>query len=321
MRSVGDAGVELHVAVDRTGVHDERVRLDAFDVFLIDPEEPGIFVDAREKSRRLPLVLDAQEIDHVGALERLLQPVADLDADFFEFARHQRGGPGEHDFRAELEQPPHVAPGDPAVEDVADDRDFQALDAALLFTDREDVEQGLRRVAVRAVPGVDDAAGNVARDEVLRAGRAVPHDQEIDLQRLDVAYGIQQRLAFGETAGRGAHIDDVGAQPLFGQLERHPRAGRGFDEEVHHRLAAERGDFLHVPRGDFLELLGGVEDVGDLLCGEIVQTQQVFAGPAEIRGHLSPPTAPGRRHWTETTVSSPSFSISLTTIFRSGATS
>ena len=45
---------------------------------------------------------------------------------------------------------------DARVQDVADDRDVEALDAAELLLDRVEVEQRLRRVLVLAVARVDD---------------------------------------------------------------------------------------------------------------------------------------------------------------------
>ncbi|MPN16602.1 hypothetical protein SDC9_163947 [bioreactor metagenome] len=169
------------------------------------------------------------------------------------------------------------------MEDVAEDGDVQPLDPAQFFPDGEDVEQRLGRVAVRPVPGVDDAAFEVLGDEVLRAGRAVPHDHQVHLECFDVAHGVQQRFAFGEAAALRLHIDDVGREPLFGQLERNAGTGAGFHEEVDHGFAAQGGNLLHLPFGNFLELFGGVEDECDLLGAQVVQPEQVFSGPFHHR--------------------------------------
>lgn len=135
------------------------------------------------------------------------------------------------------------------------------------------------RVAVGAVAGVHHAALQMLCDEVLRARRAVAHDDEIDLQRLDVAHGIEQRLALLEAADLRLHIHDVRRKTLFGKLERDPRTRARLDEEVDHGFTAEGRDFLDFAFGDFLELLRGVEEEGDLLGTQVIQTEQIFSGP------------------------------------------
>ena len=57
----------------------------------------------------------------------------------------------------------------PAVQQVADDRDLQPVDALLVLANREGVEQRLRRMLVHAVAGVDDARLADARQQVARA--------------------------------------------------------------------------------------------------------------------------------------------------------
>ena len=59
--------------------------------------------------------------------------------------------------RSEFRQQMHVGSRDAAVRDVADDRDFQIFKRALSLTNRECIEQRLRRMFVRAVAAIDDA--------------------------------------------------------------------------------------------------------------------------------------------------------------------
>src|SRR5207244_11160488 len=66
---------------------------------------------------------------------------------------------------------------DPRVQDVADDRDVQALEAAELLLDRVQVEQRLSGMLVLPVAGVHDMRIRLARDEVRRTDLWMPdHD-------------------------------------------------------------------------------------------------------------------------------------------------
>ena len=137
--------------------------------------------------------------------------------------------------------------------------DVQALDAAFLLADGEGIQQRLGGMLVGAVAGVDDAGVEDARQEMRRAGRAVADDDEVNVQRLEVAGGVFERLALLERGGLGGEVDDVGREPLLGELEAGARAGGGLDEQVDDGLAAQGGDLLDGALADRLEGAGGVE--------------------------------------------------------------
>ena len=65
------------------------------------------------------------------------------------------GGPQTH-VGAELGQQVNVRPQDAAVKEVADDCDLETRQLLLALTNRERIEQCLRRVLVHSVTGVDD---------------------------------------------------------------------------------------------------------------------------------------------------------------------
>ena len=67
-------------------------------------EEAGVFAEAGEVAALLAFELDAEQVDDVGFGEGVLEVVADADADLLEFARDERGGSGERDVRAELDE-------------------------------------------------------------------------------------------------------------------------------------------------------------------------------------------------------------------------
>ena len=64
------------------------------------------------------------------------------------------------------------------MQDVAADRDGQALDAALVAADGQRIEQRLRRMLVRAVAGIDHRAIDLLRQQIDRARRVMAHDDD-----------------------------------------------------------------------------------------------------------------------------------------------
>ena len=100
---------------------------------------------------------------------------------------------------------------------------------------------------VLAVAGVDHARGRPSRDQPGRARvRGADHDRRgvVGGQRL---HGVLERLALVDARARRADADDVGAEPLGGELEARARPRRGLVEEVDDRASAERGNLLDLP--------------------------------------------------------------------------
>jgi hypothetical protein len=155
--------------------------------------------------------------------------------------RAERGRADEGDVGAELGQAPDVAAGDAAVGDVADDEDVEAGDVAEPLADGVEIEQALRRVLVRAVAGVDDAALEAARQHLGGAGGGVADDEDVDAHRLDRAGGVDEGFALAGGAAFFAEIDDVGAKPRSGQGEAEAGAGAVFEEGVDDDAAAQGG--------------------------------------------------------------------------------
>ncbi len=103
---------------------------------------------------------------------------------------------------------------------VTDDTDPLPFDRAQRLADRVGVQQRLGRVLVRPVAGVDDVRLAVCRCQVRRPARRVAHHQDVSADRLQRAYGIDQRLALVHTRAATGHVDHIGAQHLTGQFER-----------------------------------------------------------------------------------------------------
>ncbi len=76
----------------------------------------------------------------------------------------------------------------------------------------------------------------------------------------------------------------VGGEALRCGLEREPGAGRVLVEERHDGLAAQRGDLRDVAVGDLEERLAQVEELLEVVAGEVVDRQQMAHQPL-LLGH------------------------------------
>ena len=194
----------------------------------------------------------------------------------------QRRRTAHPDVGAHRLQQDQVRPQHAAVQQVADDRDLEAGQPALVLADRERVEQRLRRVLVHAVAGVDDRRMARPGEQVRRARRGVAHHDHVRRHRLEVAHGVEERLPLRHARRRGRDAQRVGAQTLLGDLERRARARARLEEQIHDGAAAQRGHLLDRSAADFLHRDGGVEDERDLVGREALDPEQVPR--AQLRG-------------------------------------
>ena len=173
-------------------MHDDDVLLGPFEPLGGEAEELEVLPDRRERHPALPLELDAQHHDDVGIADRLRQAVGDLDAHALDLRGHHGARSADHDRGAHLGQQMDVRAHHAAVLDVAEDRDAQAVEAALVAADREGIEQRLRRMLVRAVAGVDDSRREPLRQHVRRAGAGVADDDQVRRHGLEVQRRVDQ---------------------------------------------------------------------------------------------------------------------------------
>ena len=316
MRPVRHLGCDLDPTVHWARVHDDDVGLGAPQPGAVDAVEPRVLADRRKEVLRLALRLDAQQVQHVVLADGRVEVVVDRHAELGESRRDERGRAADADLGPHGPEREEVAPGDPAVRDVAHEEDLQPREPSARRPDRVEVEEGLRRVLVRAVPGVDDAHVEDTGEEVRRARRRVaPHD-DVHAHGLDVLRGVGERFALGGAPRGHREVERVGGEALGRQPERGPRAGRGLEEEVHGRAAAQRWLLLGRARRDLAERGRGVEDGGDLLARQVLAPEEVAAGPAEggRRAHRAP------FRGSTTTSSAPSTSRRRTATVSSGRT-
>jgi len=101
------------------------------------------------------------------------------------------------------------------------------------------------------------------------------HHQHVHVHGFQIAQGVEQGFAL---AGRGVldvQVEDVRRQSLGGQLEGHPRAGAGLEEEVDHGLAAQQRHLADRALSDRDEGGGGVQDFQHQLAAQAIDGQQV----------------------------------------------
>ena len=218
-------------------MHDHGLRLGEGETFAVQAEEPGVLADARKHRLALALVLDAEEIDHIGVGQCFVQIIGHPTAHFLKHPRYECAGAAERDVGAELAQGPDVGAGHAAVKNVAKDGYVEAGDGAFLFTNGEHIEEGLSGVLVSPVTGVHHVGVEKAREEVRRTGGLVADDNDVRIQRLEIACGVFQAFPFLKRGRIGGEVDDIRTETLGRELEAHTRASGGFDKEVHDRLA------------------------------------------------------------------------------------
>src|SRR5262249_43089103 len=146
----------------------------------------------------------------------------------------------------------------------------------------ENVQQALGRVLVGPVAGVDDAARQVLGQEVRGPGGAVAHHDDVHAHRLDVLGGVDERLALADAGAGGGEVDGVGGQALGGEAEAGAGAGGRLEEEVDDDLSLEVGALLAAALTDLDEVLRRVEDGLDLAAAQVLEAEEVTAGPHDL---------------------------------------
>ncbi len=120
-----------------------------------------------------------------------------------------------------------------------------------------------------------DASTHSAHLEGGAAG-GVADDEAVDAHRADGQHGVAQPLALGRARPLGADVDDVGGEPLAGDLEGRARARGVLEEHVDHRAAAQRRQLLDLAALHVVHVGGGLEDLADLVGAQVVDGEQVL---------------------------------------------
>ena len=108
-----------------------------------------------------------------------------------------------------------------------------------------------------------------------RAGGVMAHHQDVRAHGVQRHRRVDQRLALAHRAGLDRHVDDIGAEPLAGDLERGAGARRILEKAVDQRAAAQPRGFLVGLAAQFDIGVGEVEDVLDVLAAQPLDAKQV----------------------------------------------
>src|SRR5438445_7593563 len=109
----------------------------------------------------------------------------------------------------------------------------------------------------------------------------MPNHDGVRVHRVERLDGVAQGFALAGAGGRAADVDDVGAKPLAGQLERRARARRRLVEDVDDGLAAKVAELDDGLTRQFQKLVRLVEQVVRQLERQAFDGREV----GEPRGH------------------------------------
>jgi len=105
------------------------------------------------------------------------------------------------------------------VEHVADDAHLDSLELAEIVAQRQEVEQPLRRMLVRAVSRVDHVRVDSLGEELRGARRAVADHDHVDAQASRFPRRVDERLPLRNARAGGRHVHGVRRETFFSKLE------------------------------------------------------------------------------------------------------
>ena len=220
-------------------MHDEGIGAGQRQLFLIQPEEVEIFADAGDEIAGHTLHLKAQHHNDISVFQARLHVVVDLHAHLSNARGNERLRPNQAHLCAHRREQMNVGARHPRMRHIAANRHDQAGKLTLTAANGEGIEQGLRRVFMRAIARVDHRTVDLLGEQLDRPGVVMADDEGIEVHGIQRHRRIDQRFAFTDRGSRRLHVDHIGPQPLGGQFKARPRAGGGFKKQVHHRLTAQ----------------------------------------------------------------------------------
>ncbi len=184
-------------------MHHQRGRRHGREPVGVQAVPAGVLPLRGEERSRHPLPLDPQHDDDIAFGQHRVQIVGDRDRPSLDPDGHQRGRGDHRHGRPQGRQQPHVGPGHPRVQDVADDRDGQAVETTEPTPDGERVEQRLGRMLMGAVPGVDHAAAHPPGKPARSPAGRVPAHHRVRAHRLEGERGVLEAFSLGDARTAG----------------------------------------------------------------------------------------------------------------------
>ena len=225
----GHAGCDLQPAVHRSRMHDQYIGFGQHHALRGEAEHGRVLAHARESLLKQPLELNTKHVDDIHARQHTIQVVGEFTSHVRKAARQKRRRRDEYHRCPKLEQTVHVRSRHATVLDVPDDGNGQSgeIKRATLHAlgNRVQVEQGLGRVFVLAIPGVDHAALNSRRQLVNGPTHTMTAYDDVHAHCLDIAGRVTQRFAFRSARTGTADIENVCGETA--RSERETAAGPG----------------------------------------------------------------------------------------------
>ena len=217
--------------------------------------------------------LNAQHVDSVRVFDRVLDALMNENTRLLGEKTRQHGPRAcKMYFNAHAAHAPNIGTGDAAVEDIAENGDFQPFQLPFMLQKCKQIQKPLGWVCVGAISGVHD---HWMRDDLRRVFRRallfMAHHDCVKAHRLDGQESIPQALALHDARRTCRDIDDVRAKILSGRLEGRPRPRARLVKERHDGLAAQCGHLLDVAMNDGLHLLGRLQHKLDFVSAEILK--------------------------------------------------
>src|SRR5687767_5110120 len=112
------------------------------------------------------------------------------------------------------------------------------------------------------------------------------NDNAIRSHRLQIASSIEKCFAFGNTGRGNTNVNRVRGKAFCRNFERGSRPGRRFKEKVDYRPPAQGRDFFDFASRDVAESLGRIEQVSNLTCRQVANSQEMSAIKRHFHGSL-----------------------------------
>ncbi len=154
-------------------MHDYAAWLQLLGTVFGESKETNVFVQAREIFPALTLDLNAQQINHVGGFQYVIQSTNNVDSDGFKAAGNQCARSNQRHVRSQFFERPDVRARYAAEQNIAHNRNIESGDTSHSLAYREDIKQSLGRMFMRAVTGVDNTGFQAFREKFWRSRRTV----------------------------------------------------------------------------------------------------------------------------------------------------
>ena len=244
-------------------------------------EHAIVFAQRRDVAGRHALELEAQNVERVGPLDRLLDAVEHRDAELVDRVRQQRARTAHRHLGAHLRAVPRCSSARRA--SAARRRTMQTLMPS-------SSPKWSRSVSMSSSPCVGcscvPSPALMTFDSMRSARNCAAPDAPWRITTMSIRIASRLRAVSTSVSplrharARRRDVHRVGREALLGELERDARARRRLEEQVDDRRAAQRRHLLDRPLADLLERLGGVENQTNLLAATAARAR---ADPCRAR--------------------------------------